>query len=80
MYRSKPLKNRNNEIIVQYLTNSTVIKDEPPVMRLVGVSNCPWMSDQLSNKCQKCPKMKSNWVGSILKNIALVLLQYWDTL
>jgi hypothetical protein len=41
---------RNNEIIIQYLTDSTVFKDEPSVVGLVG---CPWMSDQMSNKCQK---------------------------
>jgi hypothetical protein len=34
----KPLKNRNKEIIIQYLTDSSVLKDEPPVVRLVGVS------------------------------------------
>jgi hypothetical protein len=43
----KPLKKRSNEIIIQYLT---VVKDEPP---FVGVWACPWMSDQMSNKCQK---------------------------
>jgi hypothetical protein len=34
----KPLKKRNNEIIIQYLTDPTVTKDEPPAVRFVGVS------------------------------------------
>jgi hypothetical protein len=31
----KSLKKQNNEIIIQYLTDSTVIKDEPPVVGVV---------------------------------------------
>jgi hypothetical protein len=34
----KPLKKRNNEIIIQSLTDLTVVKDEPPVVGLVGGS------------------------------------------
>jgi hypothetical protein len=57
----KPLKKRNNEIIIQYLMDSidsTVIKDEPPFVRLVGVS-MDVRSDvnQMSKKAQDCPSM-----------------------
>jgi hypothetical protein len=34
----KSLKKRNNKIIIQYLTDLTVTKDEPPAVGLVGVS------------------------------------------
>jgi hypothetical protein len=46
----KLLKQRNNEIITQYLTGYTVVKDKPHV---VGVS----MDVRSDVKCQKYPKI-----------------------
>jgi glycine/serine hydroxymethyltransferase len=54
----KPLKKRNNEIVIQYLTDSTVVKDEPPLVGLVGVSVYV-RSDvkQMSKIAQDCPSV-----------------------
>jgi hypothetical protein len=50
-----PLKKRNNEIIIKYLPDSTVIKDEPLVVRLVGVSmNVSYDVKQMSKIAQYC--------------------------
>jgi hypothetical protein len=48
---------RNNEIIIQYLTDSTVFKDEPSVVGLMGVS-MDVRSDvkQMSKIAQDCLK------------------------
>jgi hypothetical protein len=53
-----PLKNRNNEIIMQYLTDSTVVKDESPLVGLVGVSTDD-RSDvkQMTKIGQDCPSV-----------------------
>jgi hypothetical protein len=57
-YFKKTLKKRNNEIITQYLTGSTMVEDESPV---VGVS--------MNVKMTQMSKSKISQVGrSVLKS------------
>jgi hypothetical protein len=55
----KSLKKQNNEIIIQYLTDSTVIKDEPPVVGVVTAVSMDVRSDvkQMSKIAQDCPSV-----------------------
>jgi hypothetical protein len=69
----KPLKKRNNEIIIQYLTDPTVTKDEPS-RPLCDLWACPRMSDQMSPSYRPQLRFGLQSLGLAQKETLLLLM------